>query len=530
MKVHYQPMRGRGAIGIAATCLLATGLALNLAAQETARQHAERGIDLAQSGNLPAAEAELRQAVQLDPRDPQLLGNLGTVLAMEGKFEESNTLLEKALQIDPQALVLRQYLAANLWQLHKPAEAKTQLQIILKAQPQNAQAIFLLGMVSENLKDYAAAARLLASVPELVRQHPESVAALALSQYRTGNKDEARKTLGILLEHREDARAAMLGARMATEADDHEEALQLLKSVEASNPEFTGLAYNIALAEYHAGRYEDCETKLLALANTRQDTSQTENLLGWCYEKQGKHALAVSALQQAIALGPNQEANYIDLGGILRGGRSLPAALRVATQGVESFPKSARMWSLKGSVELNMSHYPDAISSYSRAYELDPNDAGALLGLGKAREGQGSLAEAGKTFEEGTRKFPHDARFALEYALLLLRRVDAGDKTAKPLAVELLLKAVVIDPSSAEAHYQLGNLALEDGRAKEAFDELQKAAQLEPDASKIHFALSRACRRLGQKDAAAREMAEFQKLKEQEQSADFAAPAGMGSQ
>jgi tetratricopeptide (TPR) repeat protein len=523
-------MRGRGAIGVAATWLLATALAAILAAQETARQHAERGIDLAQSGNLPAAEAELRRAVRLDPNDPQLLGNLGTVLAMEGKLEESTPILKEAVQLDPQALVLRQYLAANLWQLHEPAEARTQLQIILKAQPQNAQAIFLLGMVSENLKDYAAAARLLASVPELVRQHPESVAALALSQYRTGGKEEARKTLGILLEHPGDDRAALLGARTASEAGDYEEALRLLESAGASNPEFPGLAYKIALAEYLVGQYADCETKLLALANTRQDSSGAENLLGWCYEKQGKHALAVSALRQSIALGPDREANYLDLGGILREVRSLPAALAVTTQGVESFPRSARMWSLKGSVELRMSHYPDAISSYSRAYELDPSDAGALLGLGKAREGHGSSAEAEKTFEEGVRKFPRDARFPLEFAFLLLRRVDAGDKAAKPRAVELLHKAVSIDPASAEAYYQLGNLALEDGRPKEAFDELQIAAHLEPDASKIHFALARTCRHLGQKEAAAREMAEFQKLKEQEQSVDYAAPAGMGSQ
>ncbi len=529
MKVHFQPLRGRGAFGIAATWLLAAALAANLAAQETARQHDDRGIDLAQSGNLPAAEAELRRAVQLDPRNAHILGNLGTVLAMEGKLEESNPFLEKAIQLAPQALVLRQYLAANLWQLHKPAEARAQLQMILKAQPQNQQAIFLLGMVSENLKDYAAAARLLATVPDLVRQHPESVAALALSQYHTGNREEARKTLGILLEHPGDARAALIGARTASEARDYEEALHLLQAAGASNPGLPGLAYNIALAEYNAGRYADCETKLLALASTRQDSGEVENLLGWCYEKQGKHGLAIPALRQAIALGPDQESNYLDLGGVLRGAKALPAALAVAEQGVERFPKSARMWSLKGSVELSMNHYPDAISSYSRADELDPNDAAALLGLGKAREGRGSSVEAANAFEEGARKFPRDARFALEYALLMLRRVDAGDKTAKPRAVEALHKAVAIDPSSAEAHYQLGNLALEDGRPNEAFNELQRAAQLETNASKIHFALARACRRLGQKAAAAREMIEFQKLKEQEQSAEYAAPAGMGS-
>jgi len=530
MKIRCQPMPGRGAIGVAAIWLLGMMLAVNLTAQDTARQHAERGIDLAQSGNLPAAETELRRAVQLDPHNAEVLGNLGTVLAMEGKLEESTPILKEAARLNPQALVLRQYLAANLWQLHKPAEARTQLQIILKAQPQNTQAVFLLGMVSVDLKDYATSARLLASVPDLVRQHPQSVAALALSQYRAGEKAKARKTLGTLLEHADDARSAMLGARMASEAGDYEEALRLLEPAEAANPGIPGLAYNIALAEYHGGRYADCETKLLALANTRQDSSEAENLLGWCYEKQGKHAAAISALRQAMALGPNQESNYFDLGGILREARSLPAALSIATQGVERFPKSGRMWSLKGSVESGMSHYPDAIRSYSRARELEPSDAGALLGLGKGMEGHGSSAEAEKTFEEGARKFPRDARFDLEYAFLLLRRADAGDKTARPRAVEVLRKAAGIDPSSAEAHYQLGNLALDGGRPKEAFDEFEKASKLEPDASKIHFALARACRRLGQKDAAAREMAIFQKLKQQELSIVEAAPAGMGPQ
>lgn len=522
-------MRGRGAIGVAATFLLATALTLNLAAQDTARQHAERGIDLAQSGNLPAAETELRRAMQLDPHNAEVLGNLGTVLAMEGKLEESTPILKEAAQLNPQALVLRQYLAANLWQLHKLAEARAQLQIILKAQPQDKQAIFLMGMVSADLKDYASAARLLARVPELVGQHPQSVAALALAQYRTGAKEEARKTLGILLEHAGDAQAAILGARVASEAGDYKEALRLLEPAEAANPGAPGLAYIAALAEYHAGRYAGCEAKLLALANTRQDSSETENLLGWCYEKQGKHGAAISALRRAIALGADQESNYLDLGGILREVRSLPAALAVAAQAVERFPKSGRMWNLKGSVELGMNHYPDAVRSYSRAYELDPSDAGALLGLGKAMEGHGASAEAEKTFEEGARKFPRDARFDLEYAFLLLRRADAGDNTATPRAVELLRKAAGIDPSNAEAHYQLGNLALEGGRPKEAFDELQKASKLEPDASKIHFALARACRRLGQKEAAAREMATFEKLKAQELSMAEAAPAGMGS-
>ena len=530
MKVQFHSLLHRRAVWIAAAAwVLAAMLAASAAAQETAQQHAQRGVDLAQSGNLSGAEVELRRAAQVDPRDAHVLGNLGTVLAMEGKLEDSTRFLQQAVKLEPGAMVLRQYLAANLWQLHRSAEAKPQLEIILKAQPQNTQAIFLLGMVSENLKDYAAAAGLLASVPELVRQHPESVAALALSQYKTGEMEEARKTFAVFLDHPDAARAALMGAGIASDAGDYKEALYLLEPAEASNPSFPGLAYNVALALYHLGRYADCETKLQALIQNGRDSADTENLLGWCYEKQGKHEPAVAALQKAIALDPKMEPNFLDLASILRALGSLPMALSVAEQGARSFSDSARMWSLKGSIELRMSHYPDAIRSFSRAYQLDPGNADALRGWGKAYEGRGATAQATQTFEEGIRKFPRDARFDLEYAVLLLRRADLGDKAAKPHAVELLHKAVELDPASAEAHYQLGNLALKGGRLKEALDELQKAARFDPDASKIHFALARACQALGQKEAAAREMADFQKLKEQEQSIAYSAPAGMGS-
>jgi type IV pilus assembly protein PilF len=167
-----------------------------------AETHAEKGLQSAQDGDLQLAEQELRKAVGLAPSSAAFLSNLGTILAMEKKLEESTTFFERALKINPGDLGVRRYLAANLWQLQRYAQAKQDLLIILKAQPGDPQSTLLLGMVSENTGDYIAAVNMLASVPALVREHTESIAALARAYYHVGETEKARGAIAMQLERK----------------------------------------------------------------------------------------------------------------------------------------------------------------------------------------------------------------------------------------------------------------------------------------------------------------------------------------
>src|SRR6266851_2753828 len=161
---------------ISGLVLLLTGSGLYAAdGRAEAQAHADSGLQLARSGDLPSAEAELRQAVTLEPRNPEFLSTLGTLLAIDHKLEESTTVFRKALQLVPQNLTVRRYLAANLWQLHRYSEAKQQLQILLQQQPNDAASRLLRGMVAENTQDYATAAKMLSSVPDEVAKRPESI-------------------------------------------------------------------------------------------------------------------------------------------------------------------------------------------------------------------------------------------------------------------------------------------------------------------------------------------------------------------
>ena len=89
---------------------------------DTAKRHADRGLRLAQAGDLKGAEAELRLAVHLSPNDPDYLADLGGILGMQQRLVEAGRYFEKALKIHPGNLVVRRDLAANQWQIGQLAE------------------------------------------------------------------------------------------------------------------------------------------------------------------------------------------------------------------------------------------------------------------------------------------------------------------------------------------------------------------------------------------------------------------------
>ncbi len=118
---------------------------------------------------LGQPKLELRKAVQLSPNDPALLTSLGGVLGMRGNLKQANLYLAQAVKLKPQDPLLLRNLAANEWQLGRFHEAHIHLESVLRSNGGDKAAIFLLGMVTENEKDYARSIALLESVPEVIR-------------------------------------------------------------------------------------------------------------------------------------------------------------------------------------------------------------------------------------------------------------------------------------------------------------------------------------------------------------------------
>lgn len=431
-------------IGLSCFCVANSGESTTA---DDALTHAERGVQFAKAGDLSHAEAELRQAVQLAPKDASYLTSLGGILGMEQKLAEANIYFEKAVNIDPANAPARRNLAANQWRLGQFKQAQANLEQLLREQPHDQIAILLLGMVSENERDYVRSARLLASVPELVKQRPESVAALASSYYHTGHRDQARQTLEPLLGNPESPQGVFAAAGVAAQARDYEIAEKLFKSIRSTYPNRAALDYNLALIQFQTGRLAQSQTTLLKLVDSGEGNSEIYNLLGAVEMKMSFFTDATQSYSHAIELDP----------------KSIDAQV-----GLASAKWSAGMRS-------------QAEADFQALLKEHPRDASVY-------EGYGTSLLNGAT-DDAT----------LGRAGMLLRRAVELDNSRAEAYYQIGLFELKKNGGEASSESM-----------RQALQALRDAVRLGLNDGKVHYALARVYRRLGRNEEAAAEMGMYQ--------------------
>lgn len=183
-----------------------------------------------------------------------------------------------------------------------------------------------------------------------------------------------------------------------------------------------------------------------------------------------------------------------------------------------------------------------AVDRDSAALTPERREIVALAGKAAWAGGTGRPEEALKGYDELVRRFPKapgvhnaralylmesDPRAALDGfleeirntpghwpALLMLANLQIR-QGAPEEALKSLSQALELVPVSYRwiCHASIGQAHLTAGQLEEAIPRLEKAARLVQGNAQIHYYLSQAYRRAGRKEDAARELAEFQRLK-----------------
>jgi len=500
----------------------------NIAAQNPAAQdHARRGISLIKEGKLSDAEVELRAAVLAAPAIATYRAQLGSVLGLEGKWKDALASFQKAVDLAPEDINFRRETAAVQWQLGLMSPAEKNLQYVLSKHPDDSGSILLLGLVKEKNGDYASAAQLLDSQFGLVVSNPERTVALFHSSIRSGQHTQLARVTEILKQRANDpgwAPALSQSAQIAANLGDLETAGSLFSVIPANELTRANAGLQLAKALYSHGQVPAAKQLLLQLDEQGVKSADLQALLGACFEAEHQPALAREAYQREIDLDPSRVDYYHDLISLLLDLGKTNDAAALVNRALVIAPKDARPWVWKGHASLQANIYQDAIESYTHASELDKSNVDAMLGVATVYFILGQNDAAIPAYKKGITMFPNDARFYIGYAVTLLASSDS--RKLQPEAKNLLEKAVKLAPESAEAHYQLGQLALQQSRLNDAEKELSTSVQLDPDQSKAHFALSALYRRMKRTDDATKQFAIYQDLKEKEEDAKRAITAG----
>ena len=298
-------------------------------------------------------------------------------------------------------------------------------------------------------------------------------------------------------------------AELLISHEKYSEAIEELKRAAELDPQRTDLQFDLALAQFRAGRPGDA-LESAEKCKELGDSADLEDLLGDIQESRGNSLAAVKSYQAAVALAPNEEKYSLSLAvELIRHDSFEPA--RVALKRAEELqPESWRIQLALGMVE-HFGGTDDAATKYLlHAAELAPQPEEALQYLGDIQMDRASVpapAAVAKLCQYSDSQ-PKDGH--MEYycgAVLFRRDYVTGDKTHAAEILRRLHASIALLPKDdAAPHCELGKAYRWLGRWPEALDESEVCARLDPGSADAHYRLAQIYERMKQPEKQRKEI------------------------
>lgn len=336
-----------------------------------------------------------------------------------------------------------------------------------------------------------------------VRKHYE--AAQTLEQQNKWNEAEqewraalalfpgdarAWTNLGVALNRQEKTAEALEAWRKATSIDpqlpgphfnvgltlvrkgDYKNAVAPLRQAIAFDPQNHGAKRALAVALIGTDKHEEA-TPVIAelLARSPEDPALLE-LAAQNFQRQRRYAEAATVLQRRLALPKPTSFLWAQYGDVLDGAGRTPEAVETYRKAVELDPESTLTRYGLGYLYWKLYRYDDAERELLEVLRRAPKDPRASFTLGDLYLTKGDAQRALPFLEVARAAYPNefDTRFALGRALVLTGDLERG--------IEELRAAVGIDQTIADGHFQLGRALIKAGKSDEGKQELQKAQSL----------------------------------------------------
>ena len=273
------------------------------------------GSWLDSQGRADEALTNYFQAVEIQPRYPDPLNNIGCILAARKQFAEAVPYFEAALRSRPDYGRAHENLAAALRELGRTQEAIPHLRAVLENKPQDTGALNGLGNALAGQGQYAEAVRYYEAS---VRAKPDQHAAhygLANALARLGRADDAVAHYRLALQAKPDFAQAHndLGIVLARQGR-LDEAILALR--EAARAEPGTATFQLNLGRMLAARQElgEAITCYQAALRIAPDNAEAHNGMGAALAATGKLDEGIVHLREAARLRPDNANAHFNLG------------------------------------------------------------------------------------------------------------------------------------------------------------------------------------------------------------------------
>lgn len=385
-----------------------------------------------------------------------------------GRFAEAVQIYQKILQADPDnadALNLMGNLACEL------GDADLAISFISRASqlfPGNAAYLISLGMAYRAKRLFDLSLACYSRVLEIQPDSPSAYFGAGNTQQSQGQLDDAAKSFAKALELNPDFIEARYNlANLEKSSGKYSEAIDNYKTVVTEKPDFADAYHNMGSALYELGRLDEARASYESAL--KGNLPETHNNIGIIYFDQGRFDQALTCYKQAIAVKPDYAEAYNNMGTALRKVGKPQESFAAFAEAIRLIPDYAIAHLNLGDLLMDEGSANEAASHYENAISSAPGMALAHFNLGVARSRQNNMQSACTCFEKAIACRPDyvDAIYNLGVVNGHLMRLAEAERCYR--------KVLSLDPDNVNAHINLSAILMEDGRMLEANEHIDFA-------------------------------------------------------
>lgn len=472
-----------------------------------------RSLRLMQEGNLEAAEAEASRALENAETRAVAYALLGSIRLQQNRVGDGAELLENAVGLSPNLVGARLNLAQAYGLLGQDGRAEEMFRAVLALAPENAAARIGLARAESRRGNHRKAVDLARPVESQLRASPDGLVLLATSYAALGDRAQLASLNGDWRKARGVNRSWTIRfALILSQGGLHSEAAAQLEWLKSAGLGSYEVAFNLAGLyllendlEKASENYElavefndQSVTALRQVARIAEQRGELEKALAFLIRAKleapddaevlfgfGTVALrlefiedATTALERALELRPSHRGTRYWLATALGAARQYDAALELYRDLLAEFPNDSQLHYAVGTVFFLKVELEDAVRHLEESRRLDPDQLLSPYYLAMVAQKQGRNEESIRMFGEILKRHPDHAPSyeGLAVSLFKDRQYDAARANFE--------KAIQLDPNSARANYQLGQLLVRMGLRDKAQQQLAVAKGLREEEEK----------------------------------------------
>jgi tetratricopeptide (TPR) repeat protein len=329
-------------------------------------------------------------------------------------------------------------------------EAESIYLSILKEQPQNPDALHLMGVMAHQVGKNEIAIELF---EKAIRANPNEPDFY-------NNSGEAFRAL-----------------------KKYDQAIACYKQALEINPGFAGAYNNFGNVLKEMGKLQESIERYQQAIVVAPDFPIPYNNLGIVLKDLGRHSEAITRYEQALSLLPDYAEAYSNLGNVYLDLEREEDAIIHYKKALAIMPSYAEAHSNLGNALRSLGQQTEAIKHYEQAITLRPDFAMAEYNMGIAQDELGRPEDAISSYE---RAIAINADYAEAYNNLGFSLQELGRREE---AIENYEKALSIKPDYAAAHLHLSMIVPQEERIAIIEQLLNKPSIADVDATLYHFAL-----------------------------------------